>query len=361
MSSNVPSVRITKSARAAFSLGRPLRRQPLARGLVAQSALAQPRELRLRRTGGRRSTRSKSLLGAGLVQQRHVDDGERGRRSVRTPRSPPRSRDRPPDARSPPACALSRSRERRSAPSFVRSTRAVGSEHVGAEASPRSPRSPRCRRAVTPCASVVGVETRHAARGGTGRARSSCRCAMPPVSATCSMRRRGTDAPVDGSSPRRDSCTVRRPPTCPTCLPALPRELRRSERVLQQHRDRQRADAAGHRRQRAGDVARPPDARRRPRASRAARTPSRRFEPGGNSRSTIARSVTCVVPTSITVAPGLTNSGVTNAGRPIAATRMSASRATAADRPSANGRSSPSRGGAAAAAPSACRRCRCGR
>ena len=35
------------------------------------------------------------------------------------------------------------------------------------------------------------------------------------------------------------------------------------------------------------------------------------------------------MPTSITTAPGFTNSGVTNAGRPIAATRMSASRAIA--------------------------------
>jgi hypothetical protein len=56
---------------------------------------------------------------------------------------------------------------------------------------------------------------------------------------------------------------------------------------------------------------------------------SRRFEPAANRRSTAARSVKLVMPTSMTVAPGLTNAGVTNAGRPMADTRMSASAATA--------------------------------
>jgi len=55
---------------------------------------------------------------------------------------------------------------------------------------------------------------------------------------------------------------------------------------------------------------------------------SKRFEPGAKRRSTTARSLTGVVPTSTTVAPGFTKSRVTNPGRPIAATTMSASAAT---------------------------------
>ena len=55
-------------------------------------------------------------------------------------------------------------------------------------------------------------------------------------------------------------------------------------------------------------------------------------------------------------------SGVTIAGPPTAATRMSASqRVSRADRACASDRSSRSRSPAAADAPSACRRCRCGR
>ncbi len=56
---------------------------------------------------------------------------------------------------------------------------------------------------------------------------------------------------------------------------------------------------------------------------------SSRGEPAPKIASTSARSLTGVVPTSMTVAPGLTNARVTNAGRPMAATRMSAPAATA--------------------------------
>ena len=43
--------------------------------------------------------------------------------------------------------------------------------------------------------------------------------------------------------------------SAPPALPAaFEPSARRRERVLQQHRDRQRTDAAGHRRQRAGDL-----------------------------------------------------------------------------------------------------------
>ena len=58
--------------------------------------------------------------------------------------------------------------------------------------------------------------------------------------------------------------------------------------------------------------------------------PSKRFDPSPNSFTTNARSEVGDVPTSMTVAPGLTMSGVTNPGRPIADTSRSASRVTAA-------------------------------
>ena len=61
---------------------------------------------------------------------------------------------------------------------------------------------------------------------------------------------------------------------------ARSRYLRRANRVLQQHRDRQRADAAGHRRQRAGDLLDVGMHVAEHQRARAARTPSRRFEPG---------------------------------------------------------------------------------
>src|SRR5262245_49339573 len=54
------------------------------------------------------------------------------------------------------------------------------------------------------------------------------------------------------------------------------------------------------------------------------RNVSWRLVPGGNRRATTAASLTGEVPTSITVAPGLTKSGVMNPGRPIAATTISA-------------------------------------
>ena len=64
--------------------------------------------------------------------------------------------------------------------------------------------------------------------------------------------------------------------------------------------------------------------RHRPPASRAARSPRAAAEPAANSRRATASSVRREMPTSMTVAPGRTNSGVTKPGRPIADTRMSA-------------------------------------
>ena len=84
--------------------------------------------------------------------------------------------------------------------------------------------------------------------------------------------------------------------------------------VAQHHRDRQRADAARHRRQRAGDrfhvrmdIA-DEDAALLRELPRACGCP-----PGKSARPRPA-SVSVLMPTSITVAPGLTNSRVTNAG-----------------------------------------------
>ena len=54
-----------------------------------------------------------------------------------------------------------------------------------------------------------------------------------------------------------------------------------------------------------------------------------RVDSGGKMARTAAASVTRLIPTSITVAPGLTKSRVTKAGRPMAATRMSAVAASA--------------------------------
>ena len=95
----------------------------------------------------------------------------------------------------------------------------------------------------------------------------------------------------------------------------------------------------------------PASARRRPRPTSGCTSPTSdgalrsndcqsRVAFGGRATATTAASVTRLMPTSITVAPGLTKSRVTSPGRPTAATRMSA---RAADRragsASANGRS----------------------
>ena len=157
--------------------------------------------------------------------------------------------------------------------------------------------------------------------------------AIPPVRATRSIRSAlltcagaPPPAPVPsrltplGIGLRRLSaqCTPPVLPICPSCG---------AQGILKQHRDRQRTDAAGHGRQRARDLG---DRRMhvadrdraaaievvQPLRARAERSARRR-------RALDSR----LIPTSTTVAPGLTKSGVTNAGRPSAATRMSASAA----------------------------------
>ena len=104
--------------------------------------------------------------------------------------------------------------------------------------------------------------------------------------------------------------------------------LGRRQRVLQQHRDRQRSDAAGNRRQRARhlldrrmDVAED----QAPRRSNA----SRRLLPAGNSASIIARSSTRRGADVDDRRAGLDEVRRDECRPPSAATRMSASRATA--------------------------------
>ena len=133
------------------------------------------------------------------------------------------------------------------------------------------------------------------------------------------------------------------------------------QRVLEQHRDRQRADAAGHRRQRAGDLGdvgmHVADDRRCP----SCRTSPRRGLPAPNSSTHLSRDRQ-----RIDADVDHRRAGLDEVRRHE---RRPADRrdqdvglaATAAGPASSNDRSSPSRRAAAAAAPSACRRCRCGR
>ena len=111
-------------------------------------------------------------------------------------------------------------------------------------------------------------------------------------------------------------------------------QLSRCHRVLQQHRDRERARAARHGRERAGDLL-------------DIRMPSPTSFPFTR--------LTHVV----TVAPGLTESRVTNPGRPIAARGRSACAIPPVNRPSSNDGSSRWCHERAVTAPSASRQSRC--
>ena len=90
------------------------------------------------------------------------------------------------------------------------------------------------------------------------------------------------------------------------------RRMRRDQGVAEQHGDRHRPDPARHRRDRAGDLARAAHNRRR--------RPAGVLPSSAGSR---------LMPTSITVAPGFSQSPFTISGRPTAATTMSARRTTA--------------------------------
>ena len=120
---------------------------------------------------------------------------------------------------------------------------------------------------------------------------------------------------------------------------------------------------AGHRRQRAGDLRDTRDGRRRPRSIRVCSKSARRGDAAPKRRRTTARGRSPrLMPTSTTVAPGLTNAR--RHERRDGRSRPPGCRPSP-PRPrgpaSSSGRSSPSRPAAAAASPSASRRSRCGR
>ena len=285
---------MTKSARAAFSVGRHLRGQALACLRLADSPRSSSRASCVAGEQTVATTRSKSLCPAGFVQQRDVHDRDRATaRSARTRAGRRRSRGRPPDARLPRGRAAPPRRR-------TRSGRASADRRAPSASSTSAPnlRGDRLRRlgsgAVTPCASSSASRQADAERG-SARAHSSCRWRCRRSAQLSTLRQLAAWA---------GRCM---PAACYPSILAL-RALGGGQRVLQQHRDRQRADAARARASARRPPVRPPDARRRRPASRGARTPRAASSPAGTARSTVARSSTCVVPTSITVAPGLTNS-----------------------------------------------------
>ena len=87
--------------------------------------------------------------------------------------------------------------------------------------------------------------------------------------------------------------------------PSGPRLGAAVDGVLEQQRDGQRSDAARHGRQRAGDPATAGCTSPTTTAPRLAKS-ARRVDPSGKSAATSAASVTRLMPTSITVAPGFT-------------------------------------------------------
>ena len=218
-----------------------------------------------------------------------------------------------------------------------------GGEHAGAEPRRRRPRSPGDARRDRLARQHVGVDRRRAERGESLRGSSDFPVAIPPVSATRSTHR------------------LRR-----LRLRAFVARLRRGlgggERVLQQHRDRQRSDAAGHRRQRAGDLGDATGARRRRRPSRAWRTSRAAASRRRRSSRPAPRSLHRRRPDVDDRRARLDEVArhERRAGRsPRRGCRPA--RRPPADPASSSGRSSPSRRAAAAASPSACRRSRCGR
>ena len=202
----------------------------------------------------------------------------------------------------------------RASPNTMRPSAGAIERAVRAPARPAPKRSTTARRPGEPGVTAVarqhvGIDDRHAERGEPRET-----VATSPSQSRRSARRATFRLLSVFGAARRRSLRV----DCGS--------FGRGERVLQQHRDGQRPDAAGHRRERAGDLRgrRVHVADDRP--SRASRTPPASASPRRRSARSSARSLTGVVPTSMTVAPGLTKSRVTNAGRPIAATRMSAAR-----------------------------------
>ena len=257
---------------------------------------------------------------AGLEQQRDVGDRQRRaeQAAARTTRG---SGDRRPGARSPRDRPARSGRQTRSSPA----PRGRACRRRVATAAPnrcgdggQSRRAGRDRQA----SETIGIDGRNAERG---EPREAVRLSRRDAAGQRDLQHRRTSA-------------------------ARARAPSRGDGVLEQHRDRQRADAAGHRRERAAPPRRRPDARRRRPPIPAAR--NRR--PAATSRrgaaAATARSATRFMPTSITVAPGLTNAGVT---KPGPADRRHQDVGFGRDRGesmrSSSGRSSPWRRAAAAA------------
>ena len=155
------------------------------------------------------------------------------------------------------------------------------------------------------------------------------------------------DTEPPGRSRRREARSSCRPPRVRASRLRLPsrtvghvasRGRRRSRGVARALRPRRPCCSSASRSSAARRRAGPASARRRPsrradRRRRPAASPSSRTRRGAASRAgtrpaTVAASSIVFMPTSTTVAPGLTNAGVTKPARPIATTRMSAVAAT---------------------------------
>ena len=127
------------------------------------------------------------------------------------------------------------------------------------------------RRAPARSSDAVGARTSRPNRSATARSPGDPGATASRASWSASIdRARRARRTARGSS----DFPVAMPPVSATRIMGVQRErlgagLGGRERVLQQHRDRQRADAAGHGRQRAGDLRDRRDARRRRQPSRA--------------------------------------------------------------------------------------------
>src|SRR5262245_51632571 len=270
--------------------GRPLRGDALARLDLAHPPLAQPHELALRRTG-RDDDAVELLLGAGFVEQRHIHDRERILADELEAAQP--GLDRPVHGGVNDRFEIL---PRRGIGEHDRSElgavhRAVGGQNVRAE-----PIHNRQRR--------LGAGGRDAVGQGVGVEAGDAAAAQHVQHVALAGRDPASQCdPKHRSSAARSvffsNIAIVRGPTPPGTGVRAPATSATSGCTSPTTTDPRRSNV------------------------------SRPFAPGAKIFSTADRSLSRLMPTSTTVAPGFTNARVTNAGRPIAATRMSASRATA--------------------------------
>ena len=274
-----------RSRRArAFSVGRPSARRAAARSLRARSGPARPAAASCI-SGGQTVDDHRVEVAAVRPSRKQRDVDDRQRRAAdqfeRAQARGDRAIDRRVNDRFEVAARLGSANTMR--PSLRRSTRAVRLQDLGAEAR----RDRRCRfRAGGRDAvrELVGVEAGYAALLRTAAARSSCRWRC---------RRSAPPSAWQLDADRRCRLQIQQlAHRLGSDLSCHASQFRGRDRVLQQHRDRQRADAAGHRRQRAGHLFDRRGARRRATSAPRRSNASRRFDPGGKRRSTSARSVT---------------------------------------------------------------------